>query len=245
MRLGLIILLLIITCTWVWADGTMVDSIEANPPDGCVLAMTFDEGPGAKDWSSIGNSTSVSNAVWVSTGVFDFDGTNDSISILSDPSFHFDRTDDYTMALWFKASAQKASSYNIMLCLRTSGGAHPGMILLNTTDTLQLSTWNGSSGIDSVITGTYSDEKWYHVVFLHHTNSTFNCYLNGEYKSVSGTESGSTANNEGANVGGNDVAFGGGADGLRGLIKDVYIYHYALSATEIKELYERGKEKLQ
>jgi prepilin-type N-terminal cleavage/methylation domain-containing protein len=204
---------------------------------------SFDEGSGstANDISGWNNNGSLVNSpTWrcASTDTsytpsaqgcsLEFNGSSNYVSI-SDDIFGMDG--DFTVELWLKPI--------------TSPGSYKRFFtLIDETNNLQLTINNGqlSWRFDNVANRTteiISIGNWSHFVFIRDTVSGSNSmYINGI--KTNDTVTGPTAN-------GNYSAIGGGYSDsymFNGLIDEVRIYSTALTATQIRDQYYAGLERL-
>src|SRR3989338_919701 len=159
-------------------------------------------------------------------------------------SGNLNRDKAYTFALWFKSTVTPDSDDTI-LNLRTGSGSNslPGQVtFFNTAGNLEVATYNGVSAFRARVTDrNYADGEWYHAVFSHYSNSTFEVYVDGIAKNISdAVETGTTFNGEGITLG-KDLALG---RDFNGFIDEVAIWNRSLSAQEIKDIYLRGTVRL-
>jgi len=252
-RLGIIILLLVGSCCF--ADSPPQDSTEANPPDGGILALTFNAGPGAKDWSSGRNDGTVEGATYsygsgVGGGAYVLDGANDYIdiqSVLGD----METTTEATVCMWIKP-ADLAENYSCMFSFGDAS-AFSTLVLFRqgaTDGTLYVYCIDGGDKWKFYSTGVVQvADVWQHIVFrfdgtiqtvwvngkgvsLNHTITTDTTYWFSDF---------SAGAIDSATLGSDNWNNQGNREFWKGEMDEVMIFSRALTALEIEELYEKGK----
>ncbi|QQG44288.1 MAG: DUF2341 domain-containing protein [Candidatus Roizmanbacteria bacterium] len=220
-------------------------------PVGSALAhWKFDEGYGstANNSGNGGNTlngtlgTGSSAPTWTNNGKFgkalSFDGTNDYVSIPDSDAFNFG-TGDFTINLWFN-NAGTTVSYPALIS--TYGGWSSGSFGIRHDNNGAASKvtvhWNPVGDPFITSTNTFADNTWNYVSLVR-SGTSFTLYVNGK---IEGTGTSATALDlaYGGNV---DIGWGpwDGASGYwKGLIDEVKVYNYALTADEVKLDYNRG-----
>ena len=216
---------------------------------GLVGYWAFEDGVGTyADDSSFnenrGALSGMDNSDWVTGRVgkaLDFDGSNDYITAPDNDSL--DSTSDLTISAWVKADNWTGE-----------GGAGVAISTLVKKDSnyilrkddyaiyggtgLKMYWWDGTN-LDVHIVSTPSVGVWHHIVGVNENNTTRKIYIDGVLQS--GTDD---LNNTGTRALTNILEIGSGAsasESFDGQIDDVRIYNRALSASEIKALYEGSR----
>ncbi|SNZ05679.1 Carboxypeptidase regulatory-like domain-containing protein [Natronoarchaeum philippinense] len=188
---------------------------------------------GVSDVSGSGNDGSQSGGLGNASGLFgtsayDFDGSDDAVTVPHDESIEMSDEDAVTVSAWVKkdaaqsgwvAIAQKSDqSYN----LQFENGNQP-------TFTIYDGDWNiVNSGV------SLSNDQWHHVVGTY-DGSEARIYVNGTLKGTQAV-SGTLANASGSPLGiGENLATGG--RNLDGTIDELRLYDRALSDAEVQALY--------
>lgn len=194
----------------------------------------FDEGSGSTAHDSAGsnNGTLVNNPTWTTGqigGALSFDGINDYVSL---SSFTVS-TNNGTIALWFKTSADFSANYGGQGNLISQDSQYYGYLAVSGNGTAPYGIYGENNLNDDYFVGVAnvaSAGVWNHVAACF-SNKTVTTYLNGvpiDTRSV--TSSALTLDR----IGGRTQVF------FNGKIDDVRIYNRALSAGEILQLYMEG-----
>ena len=142
-----------------------------------------------------------------------------------------------TVSAWVKGNAF-ASSYNAVVS-KVNGSVGYYQILIKSTGKLALYVkGNIQVSYDGSGIHTLAANKWYHLVLTYDGTSGLYGYVNGVQDKVQAGPDGALANNTGTLSIGTDLDFGGRF--FNGTIDDVRIYNRALSAAEVKQLYNQG-----
>jgi len=187
-------------------------------------------------------------------GVVEFDGENDYIHVNDSLDLNLSLQGKRTVSLWFKADDVDLS--NGKQILYEEGGETKGLNIYIDDGSLYVGGWHLSN---SNWNGTYlssdaiSDDTWHHVALVldgkkplkQTTDGAFQAYLDGE---LIGSGAGSHLWKRPDNVGIGGLnqstkfhdgsAKGSGTNTLDGMIEDVRVYNQALTADEIKALFE-------
>jgi len=174
----------------------------------------------------------------VTDGCFKFDGVDDYVEVLSQPSLH--PTREYSVTLWMKAGTLKewsglvgtypfANGYLIYQC--GSEGSPKGVAYVNGV----------RKDVNSNLVPTLG--KWYHIVFTVKQGENTKIYIDGGLRETTIILStGIVTVNE------NPVRIAGQGSGtplwFDGFIDDVRIYSAAISSAEIKQNYIAGLDSL-
>ena len=216
-------------CATFCMAGHIMDSPEANPD--CVLALTFNEGQGAKDWSREQHSTQVINATFSGTGGISGGGYAYNVypdnRIIVSAGFN---NAAVTILFWGKPSNVNNLQY-------VTDGNNKRSVILG----FQNGNWNIFNG--GYPTGTAADTQmaatagvWQHVVYTSDGESDLRGYVNGvEIINVS-----ANLNTSGMTsywVGDEDSS----GSSYVGSLDEVYIFERVMSNDEIKAMYQQAK----
>jgi len=202
---------------------------------------------GNKNTGTLTNmSTSTSPAIGKFGQAFRFDGVNDYVDITGNPS-SLQITSNLTISAWVKARSFPNGDDNYIVT-KTSGIGEVayklGATIDNAVEQFSIAvSVDGTSLARRYTSTTIKADQYYHVVGVYDASSqTLNIYINGALNN--GTLAGAAVPASIFNSSG-DVLLGKyEADPSRnfnGLIDDVRIYNRALSATEIRQLYNMGR----
>jgi len=231
------------------------DSIRAQLSDSLVSYWSFNEGTGTTtydQWEG-NNGTLGGDPEWKSGGecvsgkCLEFDGDGDYVNCGNNASLWM-RTNNYTVAFWFKLNRDANSAYEMYI--RTGAGGSG----LN-RDGYYISQYNNSllqiSFSDGVIDRTFSyislpsspyDHNWHHIVIVFNRSSNIIGYYDGNQSNSAidiSARQGDVINENTLNIGG-----WGSSNSLSGLIDEVRIYNSAVSITQIQSQYLAGLDKL-
>jgi len=225
-KLALLISILLVLCL---ASGAWA---------GVLGHWKLDDGSGttAKDSSSKKNNGKLMGGPqWVTGKVgkaLKFDGVDDYVDVPNSPSLN-PTTGKATVCLWINAGRYKGPAGDDWQGILAKGGA-PRLYSLYTEASASLHFSTGPSGsyIGTLSTGKIPLNEWVHVTAV--VDGEHRYYLNGEPAGVAGTgasvPTGSTAN---LTIGRTDES---GREFL-GMIDDVWIFDDALTAEQIKGLF--------
>ena len=172
------------------------------------------------------DTLSISDGMMYNGTCFDFDGTDDLV-LTSDPVIT--GTGDFTLTAWINRATVNTYDY---VCGNYGSGNTGGIEVYGKTNGTVILYIGAPLTTSTVMTaGT-----WYHFAATR-TSGVCKLYMNGVLD-VSGTLAGSI-------VGSNNFSIGNGADytseNFDGKIADVKAFNVALSAANIKELYDDSK----
>jgi len=209
-----------------------------------VAYWSFDDGTGTTAIDNSGNGhdgtlVNMEEADWVSGvsgNALSFDGTNKQVTIPSDSSFSFERTDSFSICLWCKRNAYGG------ILLRKSAGNYttPGYGIQDLDGENQFrvylsGTTNGNDLIkDFNYPQGYIDQNWGFLVITYDGSVSFDgllLYWNGD--EISGDNVRNTLTETTVTTDPLQITNGG----FDGLIDEVRIYNKVLTASEIKALY--------
>ena len=176
-----------------------------------------------------GNLISIATSTFYTKGVigqaFNFDGTNDRVTTASDSV----GTGVATVSAWVKP--------------RSLGGAVSGRIIDNTKAMFTATSSNrvaftsdGGTTVAFSASNAMPFNTWKFVTVTRDAVGVANIYVNGVLSGTTNQSSGSPAAGAGLQIGDSSA----GTATFDGLIDDVRIYNRALSATEIRQLYNMG-----
>ncbi len=189
----------------------------------------------ANDHSSFGNQTVLAGASFVADRggnpdrALRFDGVDDRVQVTNTPLLNF--TSAISVSIWLKVEEFFGrEAYPI------SHGNWENRWKISITDQKVRWTIKTSSGITDLDSQTELQlDTYYHIVALY-DGSNFDIYLNGELDQH-GTYSG-TLNTTSIDLTIGQVLPGNTQYNFKGIIDDIRLYDYALSDTEISDLYQ-------
>ncbi|MBX4196207.1 hypothetical protein KW805_01310 [Candidatus Pacearchaeota archaeon] len=219
-----------------------------------VLHFMFNENSQTvNDLSGRNHNGSVSGATWSSTGgkngdgAFEFDGVNDKITVADSNDLSPITTNRFTVAFWMKVGAtnfvgEGSGKDYIHLLGKGATGNHEFVFRQYNSSNSEgrgnrLSFYifdlNGGNGIGSYVQEPLAVGQWVHLVGVY-DGSKVQLYKNGVLKDSDST-SGMTPGNGNAPL---QIGTRDGNSYFKGSIDDVKVYNRALSASEVKALYE-------
>jgi len=220
-------------------NNSMLRSMDMNNSNRLVAYWKFDEGSGTSATDSRGGNTGTltSGPVWVSgkSGqALQFDGVDAHVSY--GPSATFNLPTTRTVLAWVKIDS---TGENTIL---DKGSQY--WMRISSSNTVRYSYWGATSGAWRTYTSTTSISPgvWQHVAVVEdHSWPMPKIYLNGTEVTISGNST------REANSGANDLYVGGyygSSYNFNGTIDEVMIFNRALSAGEIRLLYENPSAKI-
>ena len=218
-----------------------------NLKQGLVLWLTFDEGTGTTTKDLSGNSNNgilINGPIWTTGkvgGALSFDGVDDYVNL----PYNFGQPSQVTIGLWFKTTQAywdtlfgQTNNYPPNNC-----SAFISIFAIKGNGVLRAELWTGSIGEIST-PFSVRDGNWHHAVIVGNVN-TQSLYVDGQLiNSRSGTiqQSWWLYSFIGTGYDYTNRSFPyNGWHYFNGLIDEVRIYNRALSADEIKALYEATK----
>ena len=220
-----------------------------SPIGSAVGHWKLDEGYGtaANDQTTNDNDLTLSTASWTNSGKFGkaWNGTGALwLSRADDADFDFSATEDLTASLWFKsdsASNPGAVEYLLNKANATTAGYAvyantSGQICFGIDDD---TTWNPD--IASCTTTDYYDGTWHHAAAVRNTTADeTRIYIDAVSRdSDSDTTTATLANSLSLYLGDRDATDNG--DEFNGDLDEVKIFRSALTADQIKLLYNQSK----
>ena len=198
---------------------------------GLVAAYSFDEGAGTvvNDLSGNGNTGTLVNATWSSSGKFgsalSFNGTNSRVTINDSPSLHLSNA--MTLEAWVNPTVVTSAWRDVIY-----KGGNDNYLIEGTTNHSAVPGGGATIGTTDLITfGTapLTVGTWTHLAVTY-DGSLVRFYVNGVQISSSGITGAILGSNSQLQIGGDSV-FG---QFFAGLIDEVRIYNVALSATQVQ-----------
>jgi len=198
-----------------------------------------------------GNNATINGATWSSTdsGIFDFDGNNDTISIPHNSSLSLTTTGQKTIQVWVKFDTLPASNTQGQpvfgkLSSGFSFDGYWGGLFSNTGNTRVVTNGAATQRITTSTTNPVSIDTWYLYTFISQITSTANTtkvYINET--EVSSTEHGSDTINESNTLHLGFIGTGVSSPYLNGKIGACYFYTSGLSASNISTNFNATKSK--
>jgi len=204
----------------------------APPPTGLVAAYGFDAGSGTTvaDQSGNGNTGTITNATWATTGKFGkaltFNGSNAFVSVPDSNSL--DLTSGMTLEAWVNPTVSGGGAFRTVVVKERPGDLVYGMYANSDSNRPQSQVTIGSTARLLDGTAAIPTGAWTHLAATF-DGTTERLYVNGTQVSslaVSGTILTSTSP---LKIGGNAIW----GEWFNGTIDEVRVYNRALSAGEI------------
>jgi hypothetical protein len=231
---------------WKFDDCTGATAYDSSG-NGNNATLTY----GGGTYTAAGTCTSgTSSDGWYGGAVGRFNGgiavdtTTDTISVGNITLYTFERTTPFTTSIWMKTSSLSAmtlmskqdssapfSGWNV----QTSGSGYIYLQLVNTysSNTLEMRTTNSTN---------YSDGTWHHVVTTYDGTSTpagVHIYFDGRDIALT-----TSVNSLSSSITNSILMYVGSRNGTAqkfdGLLDDARLYNYALTASQVKKLYNEN-----
>ena len=210
-----------------------------------INAITDVSGNGHDVFLTSGMATNTSPGKVGQALSFDASGYIDTASDFS----NFITTDEGTISLWLKPSqaAPDVTSQSSMWGGRQAIGGYAtfglfGIAQANNTGLGEDKIWAWNWGTSLKAVGvTYNVGEWIHITWVH-SGGTLYVYKNGELVDSVASDSTGAAGN--FLIGNNWFSLGGTSRRWKGDMDDIYTYNRALSADEIKQIYNLGGNKV-
>lgn len=204
---------------------------------GLVAYYKFEDGSGTSATDSRGGyaGTLANGPTWASgkSGeAVSFDGIDDAISTAS----QFLPSSDLTISAWIYPTGSSGSGLGKIITDSQTGGSGIAFSYFSGTKRVGFSNTGDLSSCGSTSSNSVPFNTWSNVVVTRSvagSNSTINFYLNGSL-SASYTCTAPTAANANVRIGNRQD----GSYGFNGTIDEILIFNRALSASEIRLLYE-------
>jgi len=183
--------------------------------------------------------TGTKKPTWNAGGYFDFDGSDDYVSIPSTATSPFEASArNFTLSMWIN---RDTAGYDPLITkYGTTSATRSWYFQINTSGQLEMRWWNGSSFISKTATSAIVNTTgvWYHVA-LSVNASTMDFYVNGVLKnSLTGSVTHISGGNEPINIGSQAE---GNYNFFNGQISKVKMHDKALIQSEITALYNEGE----
>ena len=184
--------------------------------------------------NTVGTCSVGTSAAWTAgaTGKINaslnFDGSDDYITM--NDNFNMN-TNDFSLATWIKPSG---SGYRAIISKGDAGiGANKGYRLRLESNNTLLFTVTGNSEVGLTTANTLTSGNWYHVVVTKNS-STMKIFVNGVEWASANSPAGTVDNALYSYIGKQSTWY------WNGFIDDTRIYNYALTATQVKTLFNNG-----
>ncbi len=213
-----------------WTSNTTRD-LSGNGNTGTLVSMSTTSSPVA---GKIGQA-------------FKLTHNDDYIDLGTPSSLNFDRVTPFSMSVWFKTIAAGNQAFIIKA---PEQSPYTGYWFQIYGGNVVMDLVNGAEpseqGLGIYTDATFNDGKWHHAVATYDGSSNLSgehIYIDGvavattQYDSET-TLTGSVANSYPVRIGADGL--NPPSDDFNGLLDDIRIYNRALSATEIKQLYNLG-----
>jgi hypothetical protein len=196
------------------------------------------------------NNATINGATWLSDdgGIFDLDGTNDTISIPHTSNLSLNTTTQRTIQVWVKFDALGGLNQQIPVFGKLSSGfgfdGYWGGLFSNTGNTRVVTNGTGVQKITNSTTNPISINTWYLYTFISQITSTSNTtkvYINTT--EVSSTAHGSDGYSESNPLYLGYIGTGVSSTFLNGKIGAAYFYTKGLTVSEITDNFNATKSK--
>ena len=166
--------------------------------------------------------------------IVEFNGTSDKVEVTDNTSIAFRHTDDYSIG--FYVNTTSTDSDPVMVGDQNwASSNNPGLSIAHRGDNWRVARSDGSTKADINFDGAYNDGEWHFLMVTFDRDGSMTMYQDGvsvanaDMSAVGGTDSG------------NNMFIGQDGTGsygqfFQGLMGDVYIYDYALTAEEAGDL---------
>jgi len=228
-------------------SGTTAANSEGSCGSSCNGALTNFASTGSQD-AAAGTGWTSNNRRW-GTGALMFDGTNDTVSIGSESSFDFERTQAFSIEAWIKYSSTTAAARTIYSKMANASPYTGYEFWVNSSNKLSVYLINTYSSNLIYVTAQSSidDGNWHYVAMTYDGSSTaagVKVYLDAKQEELSiayDSLSATILNNITPMIGSRNNS----AYYFRGVIDSTRVYSRALSASEILANYNAGNIELQ
>ena len=193
---------------------------------------------GRQNWGTL---TNMANDDWVVSGgklALDFDGVNDYVDVPANPSLNLG--DNLTVSAWVKLRASGSSSPGAEILSKTFFGGSPFISYGLEVDATAFRFSIGTSSFLNILSSTtYALHVWYHVVGTY-DKQNMRIFIDG-VQTNSASQTGTIV------YAAQPLAIGtwypgiGTGNQLNGQLDDIRIYSRALTAGEVRQLYNVGR----
>jgi Concanavalin A-like lectin/glucanases superfamily len=210
----------------------------------------------AADSSGNNNTGTLTNGpVWTTGklgGALSFNGsTSQYVDVGNASTLNFERTQPFSLAAWVHINSSPPTTWNYIFSKQTNSGNFPGVVFYAESANQRLDvqiagTTAGCGGTDCIYEFTpfnsLSLDAWHHVVITYDGSSTAagtKIYIDGVSQTLTVSKNGlaSSILSSADMTIGYDLA---NSTYTAGTIDDVRVYNRALSAAEIRDLYDAG-----
>jgi len=220
--------------TFMLKEGLYDDCVLYLPMTRNLRAGINDDNTTVYDRSNFGNHGTIHGAVWQTLlsgkSVLSFDGVDDYVEVPNSESLRID--DRITISVWVKPIP--AETYLGVMTQVCGGKGYMNRILIGSESGVILTQFEiGGSSDNFFSINSVNFEQWNHIVYVY-DGSNEKYYINGVFDS-SQEASGQIS------TGSNNLLIGKGYTAgyyFKGIIDEVHIYNIALSAAQIKRLFE-------
>lgn len=197
-----------------------------------------------------GNNATINGATWLSTdgGIFDLNGSSDTISIPHVSSLSLNTTTQRTIQVWVKFDSLPALNAQIPVFGKLSSGfgfdGYWGGLFSNTGNTRVVTNGTSVQRVTTSVTNPISINNWYLYTFISQitaTSNTTKVYINET--EVSTTAHGTDSYSETNPLYLGFIGTGIGSLYLDGKIGACYFYTKGLSVAEVSTNYNASKAK--
>lgn len=162
-----------------------------------------------------------------------FDGVDDAVSVSNNTAFNFTATQDFSVECWLRGTW---TQHGTLIEKWSGDGSYPFAVRVSDTGLVGCVRYDGTNnpGVSSPF--ALNDNQWHHLVFLKRLSNLL-LYIDGQQvATTTDTTTGDTTNTSNLYFGkrGNNVVF------YTGLLDEVAIYNYALSAEQVAAHYAAG-----
>ena len=188
---------------------------------------------GALQFGTLGNKATSSMTVAGKLGQgLKFDGVDDYVEVADNAAIRFGKSDNFTVSAWAKIITPVANSGIVWKRIGNPGYG----LFYNGSFVFFIS--NKPTGVNWVTYGLNTPQLnvWYHLTGTYTSNRVMKFYINGVYQGTETISDIDFVNSDNLRMGRRVLA----EEYFNGLIDDVRIYNRALSAQEVKQLYNNG-----
>jgi len=226
---------------------TANQTIKTVSRNGLVGYWSMDDGFGSTttDFSGRGNHGALTNMTaedWV-TGkrgkALDFDGSNDYVLITNTSSTEL--TADFTISAWIYPTSLYHTNYPTIISKRNSGNFDnmDWELFYYASPNADIEFWFGGAGSVTLASGIRPPVNQWSMITVTRSGSSFTFYNNGVFAS-SGNSGVAMPEGDNIRIGSLEAALTL-EDYFAGKIDEVRLYNRALSADEIRSLYQIGR----
>ena len=197
--------------------------------------------------TSAGTCTTVNTATaWYNgrTGKYNyslnFDGTDDVVRIPETASTDFGATtDSFTVSAWGKTTASYSNAA-YLVAKDDQVGAYTFALYLNISGKAGFAIYDGTNNPFLFGSTALNDGNWHHLVGVRDVASdSLILYVDGkQVNSTTDTTTATVATNDDVSIGNGGTSYT--SRGFNGQVDDVKIFNYALTAAQVKALYNNG-----